>query len=78
MEVCEDLIERVKLYGISQYLDNEAAVSKLRQNWCVRESDNQTIDTALVNANGLFSGCVAYLFTNASNLLYKLGVFGVA
>lgn len=29
MEMCEDLIERIKLYGISQYLDEEAALKKL-------------------------------------------------
>lgn len=29
MELCEDLIERVKLYGISQYLDEQAALQKL-------------------------------------------------
>lgn len=44
MEMCEDLIDRVKLYGISQYLDEEAALQKLEQNWCIREHEDQSTD----------------------------------
>ena len=40
MELCEDLINRIKLYGISQYLDEEAAIQKLERNWCIREHDD--------------------------------------
>lgn len=29
IELCEDLMERVKLYGISAYLDETAALEKL-------------------------------------------------
>jgi len=29
IELCEDLMERIKLYGISAYLDEKAALEKL-------------------------------------------------
>lgn len=44
MEMCEDLIERVKLYGISQYLDEEAALQKLEQNWCITEEEDHSFE----------------------------------
>lgn len=33
MELSEDLLDRVQLYGISDYLDEEAAKEKLEKNW---------------------------------------------
>lgn len=69
MEMCEDLIDRVKLYGISQYLDEEAAMKKLEQNWCIREHEDQSVDKQMVKANGYFSGCVSVLFNQVSGLL---------
>lgn len=44
MELCEDLIERVKLYGISQYLDEEAALQKLERNWRIIEHEDQKVE----------------------------------
>jgi len=48
MELCEDLIERVKLYGISQYLDEAAAFKKLEMNWRIIEDEDQSVERKVV------------------------------
>jgi len=42
MELCEDLVDRMKLYGISAFLDEQATakVAKLKENWQVKERDD--------------------------------------
>jgi hypothetical protein len=62
MELCEDLIERVQLYGISAYLDENSILDKLNRNWEVRENEDLTVETTLIKANGFFSSLVAYVF----------------
>lgn len=78
MELCEDLIDRVKLYGISQYLDEEAAIQKLERNWCIQEHDDQSVEKQMVKANGFFSGCISSLFNQMSEILMQVGLVGAA
>jgi hypothetical protein len=40
MELCEDLIERLKLYGISQFFDADAMVKKIHENWKVKQIED--------------------------------------
>ena len=55
MELCEDLIERVKLYGISAYMDENSIIEKLHRNWVVKETEDLTMETTLIQANGYFN-----------------------
>ena len=48
MELCEDLIERVKLYGISAYMDEKAIIEKLHRNWVVKENEDVTLETTMI------------------------------
>lgn len=45
MEMCEDLVSRVDTYGISQYIDQDAAIDKLKKNWEVKNGGLNEIQT---------------------------------
>ena len=64
MELCEDLIDRVQLYQIFNYLsgDEQTAVEKLKYNWKVEEDQDKSSEKQVVTAKGHFSTCLAYLF----------------
>ena len=44
MELCEDLLERIALYGITQYFDLDALLRKLHKNWMVKQKDNKSFE----------------------------------
>lgn len=67
MELCEDLLDRVQLYGISCYLDEEAAKAKLEKNWRVRggvandpSDQGADIDSMVERSRGYFSSAMSY------------------
>lgn len=79
MELCEDLIERVKLYGISQYLDESAAFRKLEKNWCIiDDEDDKVSDDNITQANCFFTNWIGFIFNNVSDFLQQLGVVTAA
>lgn len=78
MELCEDLIERIELYGISQYFDSEAMMKKLHENWRVKQSEDQTFEHKVTTVKGYFTGMVSSLFKTMSDHLFKFGFVGVA
>ena len=41
MELCEDLLNMISLYGISSYIDEESLINKLKNNWSMT-SDSDT------------------------------------
>lgn len=41
IELCDDLLERIEIYGIAHYLDMEQADKKLRENWGVHPTHEQ-------------------------------------
>ena len=63
MELCEDLLDRVQLYGISNYLDEESAKKKLEKNWKLKMQINSKA------AQGYFSQAASYLCEHVSSIL---------
>lgn len=66
MELCEDLLDRIQLYGISCYLDEEAAKEKLEKNWKVRgfkdhKATGTDLDEHVDRARGYLSSALSYL-----------------
>lgn len=81
MEMCEDLVSRVDTYGISQYIDQDAAIDKLKKNWEVKNgglNEIQSLDKGALVAQGYFKSCLCSMFNYASDVLYKVGLVGAA
>jgi len=78
MELCEDLIERIKLYGISQYLDEKTLIKKLQDNWKVNANEDKSVEKRMVQANTYFSSSMAYIMRTAGDFMFKFGVVGAA
>lgn len=80
IELCEDLVERIQLYGIFNYLsgDEEYVKEKLKQNWKIIDQEDQSKEKKVVQAKGYASSAMSYVFNQAGQFLQQLGVFGCA
>ena len=72
------MIERVKLYGISEYFDEEATMSKLKKRWGVHESEDTSFDHKMAMANGYMASFASNLCKKASDYMFKFGIVGAA
>ena len=78
MEMSEDLIERLKLYGISQYFDEKALVKQLHDNWGAKADRDMSFANSTAIAQGYFTDGLAFMFHKASDQLYSLGIYTAA
>ena len=78
MELCEDLVDRVQLYGITQYLDEQSAIKKLQENWKVSDDEDLSMEKQVATVGGYFAHAVNYIFKSAGDFLCKLGIVGTA
>ena len=78
MEMSEDLIERLKLYGISQYLDEKAMVQQLHHNWGAQADRDTSVGNTAAVAHGYFTGGLAYMFNAVSDQLFSMGIYAAA
>ena len=80
IELCEDLVERIQLYGIFNYLsgDEQYVVDKLRNNWKIVDQEDQSSNKKTVKAKGYASSALSYVFNQSGQFLYQLGICGAA
>lgn len=80
IELCEDLVERIQLYGIFNYLsgDEQYVVEKLRKNWKIIDQEDQSSEKKVVKAKGYASSALSYVFNQSGQFLQQLGIFGAA
>lgn len=76
MELCEDLIQRIEMYGISQYFDAQSLLKRLEQNWKVQVNQDKNLETQILYFNGHFNRIMASFFSTVSDFLYKFGIVG--
>lgn len=75
MELCQDLLDRIQLYGISAYLDEQAITDELEKNWKV---GTKGINIGVDRAQSYFSKAASTLFDQISMLLGHVGVLAAA
>ena len=80
IELCEDLVERIQLYGIFNYLsgDEQYVIDKLRNNWKIVDHEDPSSQKKVVKAKGYASSALSYVFNQSGQFLYQLGIFGAA
>mmetsp|Transcript_19426 Transcript_19426/g.29852 ORF Transcript_19426/g.29852 Transcript_19426/m.29852 type:complete len:210 (-) Transcript_19426:104-733(-) len=67
LELCEDLVQRTKLYGVNQFLDHSFKVGDFRENWTIiKENQNK----------GLYNQALHCVYSVAMILFSKVGVTG--
>ena len=79
MELCDDLLERIEIYGIAHYIDVQSAEKKIRDNWGIhqqKEQDNYLVKT-LDGAKGVFGHAIVTAGRAMSRYLSWFGLIGI-
>lgn len=76
MELCDDLLERLTLYGHMQYLDIKHASDTIREHWKTAPHEFSYKAAAFDGAKGLLSATAAKATSKLSSLLNTVGIFG--
>lgn len=79
IELCDDLLERIELYGIAHYIDIEQAEKKLRSNWGmqVQKDEETVIDKTLSSTKGFFGNVLVNVSRQLSGYLSWFGLVGI-
>ena len=76
MELCDDLLERLQLYGHAQYLDVKHAQDSLRQHWRTQPHEVSYTSLAFDKTKNLFSTAASKVAHKMSGLLQVVGIAG--
>jgi len=76
MELCDDLFERLHLYGHASYLDIRHAQETLREHWKTAPHETSYTTLAFDGAKGLLSAAASKAALKLSGLLNMVGIFG--
>jgi hypothetical protein len=79
IELCDDLLERIELYGIAHYIDMQQAEKKLRQNWGVHPNkENETlVEKTFKSTKGVFGNMMLGLSRQLTSYLSWFGLVGM-
>lgn len=76
MELCDDLLERLQLYGHAQYLDIKHAQDSLREHWQTAPHEFSYTTAAFDKTRSIFSATASKAASKLSSMLHMIGIVG--